>query len=316
MRLRNRKITAITVAAIIAILLVLYLGSAPSRTPLNTIVSVDKGEGVESVSEKLSENGVVRSKFMLRSVILLLGGERKVVYGLYSFEYSQNAYRVAKRLMDGNYQVETVKLTIPEGMNRVAIADICSQKLSLCNRRMFLDQTINLEGYLFPDTYFFLPYAHTEEVIEVFHNTYEEKIEPLRERISDFGKTEKEVLTMASILEGEARQKETRRMVAGILWKRISLGMPLQVDTTFQYINGKGSAELTLDDLKIDSPYNTYVYKGLPPTPISNPGLESIEAAITPIKSSYLYFLTGSDGTMHYAKTHDEHVANKRKYLK
>jgi UPF0755 protein len=92
--------------------------------------------------------------------------------------------------------------------------------------------------------------------------------------------------------------------------------MPLQVDATFKYINGKTSKELTVDDLKINSPYNTYLYKGLPPTPISNPGLGSIEAAIHPATSTYLYFLTGDDGIMHYAKTFEEHVANKQKYLK
>jgi UPF0755 protein len=104
--------------------------------------------------------------------------------------------------------------------------------------------------------------------------------------------------------------------VAGILWNRITQKLPLQVDATFKYINGKTTATLTLADLQIDSPYNTYVYRGLPPTPINNPGLDAINAALHPIQTKYIYFLTGTDGAMHYAVTFDEHKKNKERYLK
>jgi UPF0755 protein len=109
---------------------------------------------------------------------------------------------------------------------------------------------------------------------------------------------------------------ESRQIVAGILWKRLSLEMPLQVDASFKYINGKNTSNLTLEDLKIDSAYNSYLYKGLPPTPICNPGLSSITATLTPIKTNYLYFLTDRRGEMHYAKTYSEHLQNKELYLK
>ena len=104
-------------------------------------------------------------------------------------------------------------------------------------------------------------------------------------------------------------------MVAGILWHRIALGMPLQVDAVFGYIFDKQTFSPSLADLKVDSPYNTYTHRGLPPGPISNPGLESLLAAATPTKTSYLYYLTGSDGAMHYAKTLAQHKANRVKYL-
>jgi len=120
---------------------------------------------------------------------------------------------------------------------------------------------------------------------------------------------------MASIIEAEARTTESRRIISGILWKRISLGMPLQVDSTFVYINGKNTYELTSDDLKIDSPYNTYVYKGLPPTPIGNPGLDAILAALYPKTSKYLYFLSSKSGDMYYATTFEQHKRNKELYL-
>jgi UPF0755 protein len=125
----------------------------------------------------------------------------------------------------------------------------------------------------------------------------------------------KDSIIMASILENEARTTESRKIIAGILWKRLYLGMPLQVDSTFSYINGKNTYDLTLDDLKINSPYNTYLYKGLPPGPISNPGLDAINDAIYPTKTPYLYFLSSKSGDMYYAKTFEEHKRNKELYL-
>jgi len=108
---------------------------------------------------------------------------------------------------------------------------------------------------------------------------------------------------------------ETRQIVAGILWERIALDMPLQVDVSFKYINGKVTKDLSLEDLKVDSLYNSYLYKGLPPTPISNPSLDSILATVTPIETDYLFFLTGRDGIMHYASTYATHLINKELFL-
>lgn len=129
------------------------------------------------------------------------------------------------------------------------------------------------------------------------------------------GRSLEDIIVMASILEGEAKTREDMEIVSGILWKRIEIGMPLQVDTSFVYILGKATEDLTLSDLEVKSPYNTYLYKGLPPGPISNPGLDSIRAAVNPTTTPYLYFLTGNDGKMYYARTFDEHVKNKQKYL-
>jgi UPF0755 protein len=121
---------------------------------------------------------------------------------------------------------------------------------------------------------------------------------------------------MASIIEEEARTEETRRTIAGILWKRLDNGWPLQVDAAFAFVNGKKkSSELTVEDLAIKSPYNTYANKGLPPTPISNPGLDAISATIRPIATKYYFYLSDDDGNMHYAVTNAEHEANKAKYL-
>jgi UPF0755 protein len=156
-----------------------------------------------------------------------------------------------------------------------------------------------------------------EEAYEALRANFNKRIVVISDEIELFKHPVNDVVRMASILEEEARTTTSRRIIAGILWKRISIGMALQVDAAFQYVNGKrDSADLTLDDLKIDSPYNTYVYRGFPPTAITNPGLDSLFSAVTPIKTSYLYYLSDKKGEMHYARTFEEHVANKNKYLR
>jgi UPF0755 protein len=141
------------------------------------------------------------------------------------------------------------------------------------------------------------------------------RIEPLEGLIADFGKPLDEVLTMASLLEKEARTPVSRRTIAGILWNRIDANMPLQVDAVFGYIKKGDIYSPKFSDLKVDSPYNTYKYKGLPPGPIANPSLASIRAAVTPIESSYLFYLSDRGGRMHYSTAYSQHLRYKRMYL-
>ena len=162
----------------------------------------------------------------------------------------------------------------------------------------------------------FLPNISVVDIIPVLKSNFDKRIATIKNEITNYKKPLADIIKLASIVEEEARTTESRKVVAGILWKRLALNMPLQVDSSFKYINGKGTAELTLADLKIDSPYNSYLYKGLPPTPIANPGLDSILATVTPTKTDYLYFLTDKEGDMHYARTYAEHLQNKELYLK
>ena len=145
---------------------------------------------------------------------------------------------------------------------------------------------------------------------------FDTKIKALSPAIDASGHSLSDIVIMASLVEKEARTSANRRIVAGILWNRLEKNMPLQVDAVFGYINNRDTYSPSLTDLKIDSPYNTYVYKGLPPGPINNPGLDSLDAAVNPTKTDYFYYLTGSDNQMHYATTYAEHQANQKKYLK
>lgn len=310
---RKKAVVAFLVAFVLAIIVNIFIG-APSDFPVGDITTVHSGDSLKSIGVKLHESKVIKSEFIFRTTAILLGGERGIIAGDYLLDEKESSPYIALRLVKGYFHLEPVKITIPEGWNVFKIGDYLSKKIVKFDKNEFIKIAQKDEGYLFPDTYFVSATIKPEEVVTLMKDNFDQKIGGIKE-IKTFNKPLSDVVIMASILEGEALPQD-RRVVAGILWRRLSLGMPLQVDSTFAYINGKDSYNLTLDDLKIDSPYNTYKYKGLPPGPISNPGVDGLTAAVTPIKTNYLYFLTEKDGTIHYAKTFEEHKANKEKYLK
>lgn len=310
---KKKALLAFLIAFFVSVFSV-FIFSATTNFPVGTVVEINSGESLQSITVKLKKDNIIRSEFLFRSLVILFGGENKVIAGDYLLTEKEGIFSLARRFVGGRFDIYTVKITIPEGWNIFQMADYLEKNLVLFNKKQFLDLAKNKEGYLFPDTYFVSGSISPGEVIKMFQDNYIKKITLLEKEIQASGHTEKEIITMASILEGEALPKD-RNVVAGILWKRLEMGMPLQVDSTFSYINGKNTYELTLDDLKIDSLYNTYKYKGLPPGPINNPGLEAITSALNPIKTKYLYFLTEKDGTIHYAKTFEEHKENKELYL-
>jgi len=179
----------------------------------------------------------------------------------------------------------------------------------------FLAQTKLQEGYLFPDTYFFLPNVTEDTVIQAMRQNFDAQIEPLLPQIASSTHPLSDIVIMASIVEREARNSADRRMISGVLWNRIDRGMALQVDVTFLYTIGKGTFQLTNKDLLTDSPYNTYMRKGLPPTAIGSPSLDSLEAAVSPTKNNYLYFLADHSGVTHFCKTYACQLANKARYF-
>jgi UPF0755 protein len=277
---------------------------------------VRENASINEVGQYLKEQEAITSVFWFKWIVRMLNPQNGVLSGTYYFDAPENLVQVAYRLTRGKFNLTAIKFTVPEGTNVFQLADLAEKTFPDFNKEKLLSLAEGQEGYLFPDTYHFLPNVTPEEVVEKMRTVFDEKIASLETQLRAFGRPLDEVIKMASYLEEEARLLQTRRIVAGILWKRLEMGMPLQIDASFQYVNGKNTYQLTLDDLKIDSPYNTYVYKGLTPTPISNPGLGAIEAAVTPTKSPYFFFLSDKNGVMHYAVTHAEHVENKNKYLR
>ncbi|MBI2618424.1 endolytic transglycosylase MltG [Candidatus Kaiserbacteria bacterium] len=289
--------------------------TAPASFPVGHIVTIEKGMTIEDIGVLLQSEDVIRSSVLFRISTMLLNGERNAHAGDYYFEKQAGVFPIAFRITHGEFGLEQIIVRIPEGFTVKEIAGKLSSSLDTFDGQLFISLAKADEGYLFPDTYHFLPNVSEQEVFRVMKETFNRRMESIASEIEAFGKPRDSVVIMASILEREAHDAETKRKIAGVLWSRIALGMPLQVDASFVYILGKGTAELSLDDLKIDSPYNTYLYAGLPPGPISNPGLDSLRAAVTPIESNYLYYLADKNGVTHFSETFEEHKRKKVEFL-
>lgn len=288
---------------------------APAIAP-HAFVEIPEGAGTIEIAETLSEHGVVRDPFALIVLLRAMRADRAILSGAYLFDEPEPLSRIAERLRDNIRGIATIKVTFPEGIDIRKIATIAEEELPNVHSAEIIALAKGREGYLFPDTYFWFSTATSGEVVAEMLANGEAKTTALREEAKQLSKDWDDAIILASIIEREVRTPEDRRLVAGILERRMAIGMALQVDATFAYTIGKTSAELTIDDLKSDDPYNTYTHRGLPPGPIGNPGLDAIDAALHPVKSPYLYYLSDEEGTTRFAKTFDEHKMNKQRYLR
>lgn len=314
MYFRPRK--RVVVLSVLFLALVIAFLHTPRPEIRPALATIPEGASLGEAAEVLKEAHLITSTVLLKTFVTVMGGADDVKAGDYLFSKQQGTFRIAWRLVRGEYDITPVRVFIPEGSTVFQMSKILSAHLMNFDTESFIKKATPFEGYLFPDTYLFPPNAKPEQVVKWLSDHFAEKTEPLAEEIRNSGHTLEEVVTMASIIEEEVRTYEDRQLVSGILWKRISIDMPLQVDAPFAYLIGKASAELSKDDLEMDSPYNTYTNKGLPPGPITNPGLEAIEAALRPVESEYFFYLSDSNGTTHFARDFDEHKANKALYLR
>ncbi len=287
-----------------------------ARSTTGVTFQVTEKSTLVGTLSRLEEQGIVRSPLLTRVLVALFGNSNLIKQGEYTSSVPLSDFALARMLAAGKTSANYIKVTIPEGLTVLEIASILHSNIPNFNTPQFIAKALPYEGFLFPDTYYFLPTTKADVVISVMRSTLTKKLEPYDAEIVRSGRTFKEIIIMASLLEEEARTTESRKMISGILWKRLDIGMPLQVDAVFPYIIGKNTYEVSLTDLAFDSPYNTYKYKGLPRGPITNPSLDSILAALRPTNSSYLYYLSNLSGKMYYAVTFEQHVENKRLYLK
>ncbi len=284
--------------------------------PVGTYIEIQKGTSLSQTADILKENGVIGSALSFRIYVHFFYGDTSVIAGKYFFDTRLCLVNVAKRVTSGDYRTPRVKILIPEGFDVADIASALKKEIPEFDSEKFMKLAAHEEGYLFPDTYLFYGTVSPEEMITKMKKNFQTKTKEIADEITASKKTQRDIVIMASIIEREAMTPYDRRIVSGILWKRIGLGMPLQVDAVFDAVNGKTTKDLTLKDLQTDSPYNTYTNKGLPPGPICNPGIDTLIAATEPEKTAYLYYLSDIKGTMHYAKTFEEHKINKSKYLR
>lgn len=302
-------------AAFIVVVVPLILWLVPPPFFSATTVEVRRGATISEVAQKISDAGVVYTPELI-TISLLIKGDN-VTAGAYKFNSPVNAITVADRLAAGDFQMPQAKVVIPEGFTNEQIAERLRSELDeeSFSAGGFLDQARDKQGYLYPDTYRLHTDATAEEVISLMEENFYEQISSLEEEINNFDHSLSGVVKVASLIELEAADYEIRRRISGVLWKRLAEGMPLQVDAVFVSILGKNTYELTHDDLRTESPYNLYRNTGLPPTPIANPGIDSIRAAVNPITSDDLYYLSDRDKNFYFTSTLSEHNQNKRKYL-
>ncbi len=303
------------ILAVAGFLFLAWVFLPPLRSPTATVISIEPGQTVSEIVETLEDNHIIRSPLVFKIATRLFGGDGEVQAGDYFFDRPLSAVNVAWRLVRKDFGLEPLRITIPEGLTNQETAELLAARLERFSPDYFLVLADGREGYLFPDTYFFSPYARAWQVLTALEQNYRRQVSGLREAIDVSNYSEHEIITLASIIEREAREPEARRLISGILHRRLEADMPLQVDAVFPYFLGKNTFELTLDDLAVDSPYNTYRYRGLPPGPIANPGLDAIEAALNPTFSNYWFYLSDLSGNMHYAVDFEQHKLNKNRYL-
>lgn len=281
------------------------------------IFVISSGESVRTIASKLKSEKLIKDPVGFFLFVKLKGYEESIQAGDFRLSPSLSVAGIVEELTHGTLDVW---VTILEGWRSEEVALKIAQELSIPEQE-FLKFTH--EGYLFPDTYLFPKDASGAAVATLMENNFETRVTPeIRQAIENENITLHEGITLASIVEREGRSDVDRPLIAGILLKRLREGWPLQVDATLQYALGYQSSEkiwwkksLTNEDKEIDSPYNTYQHTGLPPAPISNPGLSAIRAVAYPVESDYWYYLHDEKGQVHYAATLEEHNVNISEYL-
>lgn len=279
---------------------------------------IEKGQGLFQIAKNLEKEELIKNRYFFDFYLLIRGKAKSLQAGEYKLSPSMTIAEIAKKIISG--EVVKEKITIIEGWNLKDIG-FYFERRGMFQAEELYDEMKELEGYLFPDTYEIRKGESLEEIVKKMRDNFEKKLTPdLRREIGRQGKTISEIVTMASLIEKEVRntkeQPNAKELVSGILWKRLKNNMPLQVDATINYITGKKTTKISIEETQIDSPYNTYKYLGLPKGPISNPGLESILAAVYPKSSEYWYYLSIPEGKTIFSETLEEHNLAKSKYLR
>lgn len=288
---------------------------ASERQKVNFTIS--KGEATNSIIERLEKEGLIKNGFFYYLYLIRSGLGNKIQAGEFILNKADDAKTLTQKLMVGS---DERRITIIEGWRVEEIGGYLEKEGFNFTSVEFIKEAKSLEGQLFPDTYFVVKDATTSQIISRMNEEFKEKFQPLKGKGGQLN--DLEVVILASIVEREARGQADKRVIAGILKNRLKIGMALETDANVQYALGNTVDKsvwwppVTAEQTKsIQSPYNTYLHPGLPPGPISNPSLDSLEAVISPTASNYYYYLHGRDGQARYAQTVEEHVQNQKKYL-
>lgn len=297
-------------------------GNSTAGEQLSVYVTVQPGMTGADIGEMLEQRGVIGSKQKFWFIAKISGEERKFKAGTYHM-YVNMPIREALNVLVGG-EVSMLRFTIPEGFTVREIAARLERE-GIVSSKDFLEKAKTFspyrymkaprqalyrsEGFLFPDTYEVEPGTSPEAILQMMVRNFDNKLtDEMRAKAEKHNLTVYELVTLASLVEKEARYEEDRPIIAQVFYKRLEINMPLQSDTTIQYLLDAPKEDVTYADTEIDSPYNTYQNYGLPPGPVANPGLASIEAVLEPADTDYLYFVADRAGHNHYSKDYDEHM--------
>ena len=303
-----KKLVIITIIISLIVGFLFFFANTENKT---VEVLIPKGTSPKQIAKILKESDVIYSKTVFLAVLKLSGSSKNLKAGLYEFNTKDNSFRIINKLANG--ESKNIKVTIPEGWTIKQIADILDEN-NICSKENFITSAKekNLEGYLFPNTYFLVPDMEVEEVIKIMTDEFDKFwTEDFDKRADEIHKSKKDIIILASIVEKEAVSDDERPVIAGIFLNRLSKGMRLQSCATVLYAMDKNKERLSLEDLDFPSPYNTYRNNGLPPAPICNPGAKAIKAVLYPVITNNLYFVSKGNGTHYFSSNFQDHIQNK-----
>ncbi|OGS20102.1 MAG: hypothetical protein A3J83_04510 [Elusimicrobia bacterium RIFOXYA2_FULL_40_6] len=294
------------------IVALLYNFSIPNR---EVIITIPAGSTGKQITELLYENRLISNKKIFAFFSGLTNSVKKFQSGTYKLNQKMDMFKIMDVIKKG--KVYSIKITIPEGYTAAQIAELLEQK-NLAKKEAFLEiiEKEKLEGYLFPETYF-VPFGSTEKQIAgIMVNEFKKNYTPeLGEQAKKLKMTEQSIITLASIIEKEAVAPEERALISGIFYNRLKKGWMIESCATVRYALNKYSDKLTYKNLGVASPYNTYEHHGLPPGPICNPGMPSIQAALNPAQTDLMFFFSNGKGTHEFSKYYKQHLEKQKKQL-
>ena len=326
----NQKITYVGIGTVVFLLIIgfiiFYFPNTFEESP--KFITVSKGQTFTSVAETLEARGIIQSVFTFKVAGTLLGVTQRLRVGKYSFASGISNLDILED-MEGGYSTVNAKVVLLEGLRTKQFSKILKREVGIDTAtflRLIKDTSLigiyphnasSLEGYLMPDTYEFYWQEDEEAIVKRLITEFREFFtDSLQQRMKELDMDLNEVMTMASIVEGEALYDDERPIIAGVYYNRLRKRMRLQADPTVLYAVSEGSRRLTRADLRVESPYNTYLRYGLPPGPINNPGRASILAALYPDHHSFLYFVSDANGRHRFSRNYEDHRKNVRLYRK
>ena len=322
----------IVLVVLIGVFIFTQIGPYNKNNKKDIIIDIPSGSSVSKIADILYENDLIKNKVLFKGVVKFSNKAPQIKAGKYLLNQTYSNNDIVNLLVSGKIYQNGIKITIPEGSTSNEIVDILVSKnlgtkenyeKLIQNPKEFYDKfsylkeddIISLEGFLYPETYYIEEQLSEKEILSqmlsAFNNIYSDKF---KEKQKELNMTLQQVVSLASIVEKEAVLDADRPTIASVFYNRLEVEMPLQSDATIQYIFPERKKIVTYNDLKIDSPYNSYKNKGLPPTPISNPGVKSIEGTLYPDDTEYIYFVAKMNGGNNYSVNYEDHLKFVKEY--